>query len=100
MITTLKTNDRYIFAYIMWDTVDKDGQKDPNGEYLFIYDLWIHVSHRGQGALNELIGMIDANPASKSAKWVYWEREKYGDRMSKLINRFSIAKKGVHYVVG
>ena len=86
-------------AYVLWDTVNKDGQKDPNGEYLFIYDLWIHVSHRMGSALNELIGMIDANPASKSAKWVYWEREKYGNRMSKLINRFSIAKKGVHHDV-
>lgn len=95
MITTLKTDDRYVLAYILWDTVDDEGHNTPTGEYLYIYDLWIHPSHRGNGVLKNLIKQIDDNEASKSAKWVYWIREKYGERLSKSINRFKIAKKGV-----
>ena len=98
MISTLKNNERFVFAYILWETVDQLGNQDPKGEYLYISDLWIHPTCRRLTALKELIKIIDSNEASQSAKWVYWKREKYGDRFSKTINRLKIAKKGVSHV--
>ena len=98
MISTLKNNDRYVFAYILWVTVDKEGKSDNAGDYLYISDLWIHPLCRRLESLRELIGMIDSHEASQSAKWVYWKREKYGDRTSHLIDRNKIAKKGVLHV--
>ena len=99
MILTLKNEDDFIYSYIMWDTVDIKGDLQVNGEYLYIHDLWIHPHYRGLNCIRKFIHLLEQDSRTNFVKSVYWKREKYNDRYSKLINRFKIVKKGVYNVV-
>ena len=86
MISCLKDNNGFIFAYLEWQIVNVMGQFEDNGEYCYIQDYWIHPAWREEHKyiLAELSQQINDHKFSKNLKWIYWNREKYNDRLSKL----------------
>ena len=70
-----------IKAYVAWDTVDSHGKYKSKGEYLFIYDMYICKKYRKQifVIFKEIIPRIRLG--CKNARYIYWLRHKYGDRM-------------------
>ena len=94
MISVLKNEHGLIYAYIEWYVLDEKAQFKDYGDYIYIQDSWIHPEHRGNGCLRNLIHLIDIHEYTKNAKYVYWEREKYNHKLSKIYNRKIIAKQG------
>ena len=91
MITVLKNNEGYIYAYAEWRIVDNLGNKNINGDHVYIRNVWIHESRRGI-SLSALIQQIDMQ-VPEHIKKVYWRNSKH-DRISKTFNRERF-KKGV-----
>lgn len=85
MITTIHDDQNYIVAYLEWRQVSASGFDKYGGEYIFVADMWIHPEHRGQGLLQELISKVLL--IAPEAKFCYYQRRKYDDRMSPLIRR-------------
>lgn len=94
MITELKNNDGFVYAYCEWEILDDKGQFKDWGEYLYIQRMWIHKLHRGKKTLQHLISLIDKHKFLSCVKWVYWNRDKYNDRISKLFSRNRLSKMG------
>lgn len=94
MISKLHNKDGFIYAYIEWQVVNKDGQYEDNGEYIYVQDLWIQENNRNKGIMKRLIGMVNRHKFSQNAKYVYWVREKYNDRVSRLFLKVNAAKRG------
>lgn len=80
MITTLKTNENFIAAYIEWLIVNKNGQLENNGEYIYIKNCWIHEDYRHDDILYRLSKMIYEHPYAKNSKKVYWAISKYNGK--------------------
>lgn len=92
MIHTLHTTEDLIYAYVVFRTVDINGKAKNEGLYIYVENIWISNSYRGGEVLKELIEHIDQHPECKNAKWVYWQREKYNDRVSKPYERSRFIK--------
>lgn len=90
MITALKNEDGFIFAYLEWQVVDKNGAFKNFGEYVYVQDCWIHRHRREKGLLAQMARITARHPHVAKSKYVYWNRKKYGDRLSKafLIGHF------------
>ena len=84
MITTLHTNEGYIYAYIVWHIVDDDTRLDDDGKYIYIDDLWIHDNHRGNGVLTEFINNIFYDKRTQQTEFVYWHNNKH-KRLSGIV---------------
>ena len=80
MVESIKDNDGKIVAYCEWVLLDKNGQFKDKGEYIWINDLWIHKDHRRNGMIKKFTELIE--PKVPSARYIYWKRHKYEDRMS------------------
>lgn len=91
MITTLKNDDGYIYAYMEWRLVSKYGLSVGEKEYIFIKDLWIHQWHRGNGSLQDLIDEVSKDPLVKKTKFVYWNNLKR-NRLSKTYSKTRFKK--------
>jgi hypothetical protein len=100
MIQVLENDLGYVYAYIIYQVVDKEGQFKEGGEYLYIQDLWIHERHRSTSfnpsieELKELIGKVDKDPLIKNTKYVYWTNFKHGERLTRSYIRQRLAKLG------
>jgi hypothetical protein len=77
MIHALHTKESFIYAYVVFDTVDKNGKWMDNGDYIYISDMWIHPDFRQKETLAELYTHIYTHPQTGKAKKVYWERSKF-----------------------
>jgi len=97
MIASLKDEDGYVYAYIEWEITDGGVTLKKDGEYIYVQTLWVHEDWDGKDAIFELIPEINEHEFSHNAKWVYWNRDKYGDRVSKIFDRWKLSKKGVRY---
>lgn len=97
MINTLKSPKGFIYAYIEWQILDASGQFKDNGEYIYVQEVWIHPEFRGAKILNQLITMVDEHKFARNASFVYWTRDKYNDRTSRIFSRGTGSRKGVHY---
>lgn len=80
MIFDLTNNEGYVYAYIVFQVVDKDSKLSKEGEYLFINGFWVHENHRGQTKeiLAHFIRKLFNHEETKNLAWVYWERDKNG----------------------
>ena len=68
---------------VQYCQVDKDGKPDKDGDYIYVKNAYINPKYRCIRYLRYLI-----REASKSlnAKYVYFKRKKYKDRLSPLYN--------------
>src|SRR3990167_2617490 len=73
------------------------GKKKNDSEYLYINDLWIHPQYRKGKIINLFIRLLEKDHRTKNVKYIYWSREKYDGRLSKLLTRNRAVKKGVDY---
>lgn len=95
MVSTLKNDDGYIYAFAEWRTTNDQGVAKDNGEYLYIDYMWIHDDYRQEfRILNKLINKIDVHENTKSVKYVYWETEKFGNRLSPTYIRSRLSRMG------
>jgi GNAT superfamily N-acetyltransferase len=85
MVTTIQNDCGYVVALIEWRQVAASGFDKYGGEYIFVNDVWIHEDYRGQSLLHELISKVLL--IAPEAKFCYYQRRKYDDRMSKLMRR-------------
>ena len=98
MIHALHTTEDFIYAYVVFDTVDAEGRWKDKGDFIYVSDMWIHKNYRGWNTLAKLIRYIDNYPETIHAKGVYWESERYtgktGRKISKLYQRNRFFKIG------
>ncbi len=78
MIEVLK-RDGEIKGVCEWWIVDKLGKFDPNGEYIFINEVETSKSSENNGNLKYFIETITNK--YPQAKYGYFKRRKYGDRI-------------------
>jgi len=95
MVVSAKNTQGFIYAYAEFQILNSNGQFEDNGEYLYIQDIWIHDCWRKTGALRRLIRLIDDHDFTRNCKYVYWVREKYNDRQTKIFPRQRLVKMGV-----
>ena len=93
MIVSIRNSEGFVVAYSEFEVVDNSGKRVENSDYLFIRKLWIHSQFR-DFLLGSVIKKIWRIIKHKGCKYVYWERSKYGFKISKT---YSIKKflKGV-----
>lgn len=98
MLSTLKNSDGYVISYLEWEIVNVQGQFEEGGEYCYIQSYWIHPFWRDENRLilSELSQQINDDKFSKNVKWIYWNREKYNDRLSKLYPKERFLKGGIY----
>ena len=93
MVHTLHTKEDFIYAYVVFKTVDEHGKAKNEGLYIYVEDMWIHDSFRRSEVFKELVKYIDNHPQTANAVGVYWRREKY-NRFSKIYKREAFLKSG------
>ncbi len=97
MIADLKNEEGYVYAYIEWLITDGASSIKNGGEYIYISGLWIHEDYKGTKPLSTLIHKVYTHEFSKDAKYVYWERDKYNSRVSKVYMKDTAKNKGVYH---
>ena len=75
MISALKNEEGFIYAYCEWWIVNEEGINSNQGNYLYIKDLWIHPKRRLDGTLKNLVWQIDQD--EKNCQFVYWNNLKH-----------------------
>lgn len=85
MILEYKNNEGYIYAYIVWSTMDQDNRVQENGEVLSIGGTWIHPDFRYLGILKNMINDLFVHKANQNVLYVLHGRSKYRERPNKLI---------------
>jgi len=98
MLSYIKNSNDYITAYLEWQIVNVQGQFEDGGEYCYIQDYWIHPAWRCEHRiiLAELSQQIADHKFSKNLKWIYWQRDKYKDRLSKLYPKEKFLKGDIY----
>jgi len=71
--------------------VGQSGFDKLDGEYIYIADLWIHDSHKDDWSIFREL-MRDVFRKAWSAKWVYFQRRKYGGKQSKNYSKERMMK--------
>ena len=66
MITSLKTNDGFIYALIEWEQVDNDK--------ILIKYAWVHDNHRSNGAIPNMVNIMCHDKTLSNTQFVGWER--------------------------
>ena len=91
MISKTSDSRGRILGYMEWRLVGQSGFDKMDGEYIYIADFWIHTSHKNDWSMfRELMWGIFAK--SPSARYIYFNRRKYGGRQSKVYTREQIMK--------
>ena len=91
MITTYKDNDGRVIAYMESRQVGQSGFDKFRGEYLWINDIWIHPEHKNAWEIYRQL-MNQTLFKAMDAKWMYFRRQKYNGRVSKLYSREKLIK--------
>ena len=91
MISVSKDNNEKVISYLEWRQVGQSGFDKFRGEYLWINDLWIHPDYKDHWEVYRQM-MSAALFKGIDAKWIYFKREKYAGRISKLYTRERIMK--------
>ena len=97
MIVTVKNENDFVIAYMESRQVGQSGFDKFRGEYLWINELWIHSSFKNAWEIYRNL-MNQTLFKAMDAKWVYFRRNKYNGRVSKLYNRerlMNILEKGM-----
>lgn len=95
MLNVLKNDDGYIYAYVDWTRVNEKSDVVNDGDFIYIKHIWVHERFRNNRVLKILINLIDEDDYSNGAKFVYWNREKYNKRQSRIYLRKKLAMIGV-----
>jgi len=86
MVTVVKDDDERVISYIEWVQVGQSGFDKLYGEFVYIRDFWIHPDFRGDKSIwLSLASQILRK--SKGATHCYFQRRKYGGRVSKMYTR-------------
>ncbi len=85
MVTRIQDDKEFIIAFMEWRQCGQSGFDKFQGEYIFVNDLWIHDENRDKGLLQEMIS--DVLMKAPEARYCYFLRRKYRDRMSRLFKR-------------
>ena len=64
MITSLKTVDGFIYAFIEWEQIDKD--------HILIKYSWVHDTHRNNGAIPALVKLMADDVTTNDTDFVAW----------------------------
>lgn len=91
MILSLKNEEGFIYSYLEWDLVDKDGSPHDYGCYVYIRDLWVHDSFDGREIILHYIQVLLNDRRTRFVRYVYWLRN--GERISRLFKVSTIKKK-------
>jgi hypothetical protein len=91
MISVSKDNQDKVIAYMESRVVGQSGFDKLHGEYIYIADLWIHEDYKCDWSIFRDL-MNDILLKAQSARWIYFERKKYGGRMSKLYPKEKIMR--------
>ena len=86
MISTFKDDDGRVVGYLEWRQVGQSGYDKFRGEYIWVNDLWIHPTYKNHWAIYRQM-MNEVLFKAMDAKWLYFKREKYLGRVSKLYSR-------------
>lgn len=82
MVTTIKTKDGLISAFIEWGTVNADGSPNDKGKYIYVSECWVHEKARHKGFLIEMIARMFEESIESGKKisyeFVYFNRRKHG----------------------
>lgn len=73
-------------AWCEWTLADKMGNITNHGKYVYIYEIWCFKNIK---SLPQIIRNIYEK--TPTAKWVYWKRTKYNERM-KLFPKWRFKK--------
>jgi len=87
MISSLKNDGGFIYAYIEWSVVNDLGQHENFGKFVWINDVWIHGSYRKKEELRNLIKLVYDHEFTQNSQFVYWSRGKYSDRQSLYLKK-------------
>ena len=89
MIAKIHNKNGLIQAFIEWRQVGQSGFDKFRGEYIWINDLWMHESLKNSWeTYRDLMNQVLFK--AMDGQWVYFQREKYGGRISKLYSRSRI----------
>lgn len=95
MVYTEKNKDGFIYAYVEWWAVNREGRPDDKGEYAFINELWIHEAYRGNNGL--IRRFIDKGARDyPQLKHMYYPRGKYANRL-KCFSRGQLKKERIQW---
>jgi len=94
MIETIKNDEGDVLAYIEFHVLNAGGQFQDFGQFLYVNSLYITPKLRGSNYIKRLIKLIDDNPLTIRCDWVYWNRSKFKDRVSKLFSRKKAKERG------
>jgi hypothetical protein len=101
MLSSYKDENGKIIGFIEWWQTGQSGIQKFRGEYVWINEMWIHEDYRdGKAIMNTLIR--DVLRKAPDAKFGYFQRKKYNDRVSRLHTREEfehLLEKGVLNVV-
>ena len=76
MVTNIKDKNGKIVSYLEYSLTDKAGNENLEGDFVLVRDYWVHEKFRHRKTiLWQLIKKM--LPNILSARWVYWERQKY-----------------------
>jgi ribosome-binding factor A len=94
MVIDKKDAEGRIIAYAEYRMVNEKGIDDERGEYIWINDVWVHKDYRTRNVFNTILQGFIARQAESYpwAKFIYWQREKHGERMS-TYNRAKILRR-------
>ena len=73
MITSLKTEDGFPYAFIEWEQIDKD--------HILIKYSWVHENYRNNGAIPAMVRLMMDMESTHDTDFVAWER---GEKHRKL----------------
>ena len=91
MISKIIDGEGKVIAYAEWRQVGQSGFDKFQGEYIWINELWMHKSlHNSWETYRTIMNQILFK--AMDAKWLYFRREKYNGRVSKLYSRSQIMK--------
>jgi len=97
MITYLQTKHRFIYSFIEWEVVNKEGQFQDHGEYVYIQNLWVHPKFRSgfaKGCIEKLIAKMNKHEFMKNVNWVYWNNLQR-DALVGPFPRNKLARRGI-----
>ena len=96
MISCLRNDNGFIYAYIEWYILDQFGQFQSMGNFMYINDVWVHPDYRNNKCIERIIPQLHNHNFSSNVRVVYWARDKYNGKISKYL-RLKLSKKGEYY---
>jgi len=93
MVTCLKNDEDFIYAYIEWQILDEDAQFKNGGEYCFIQDLWVHPAWRKGQCIPALIPLINEHKFMVNVKYIYWTNLSKNEKLCGPYNRRRFVEK-------